>query len=647
MTKQRHMIRRQILELQVSRQSDAWSLQQRAGQILQGLTPVIESCCDEVSSVDCLYRIERLELDLGRLDRELLEQQMPERFAKVLRRQLAEQIGQPGEKKRASLQISQWELFEHYLQWGRLPWWADQQRSGQPQESLDWLLRAAPAWLARSLPAVLASATALARLAGQFPERALAGLLEVLAPALDGYPLLLQETLRALPEHMPELAKVPASRYRSLVWQSLLACAVAKPTQAATVQEYSQAVLQRLAGCLPGLSRWNMSPLRQGFLQASEGRPQAVRDVAVQLAAEPAVVQIEPMVDTLNSLNSLETPNLSAAAVSVDVPGSAGILAADVNVNRAYRAGEASEFSEGRGHLPSTEVWQSLQDWLEQGAEAVPPFWLQSWPQPLRTALFTHLHSLDMELAPALVQLSTWLERVAPEPEWLQSWPGLLREEFTAQVQYLAMATAELPVQPAFAENRALAPAVSFSLPVAGSVGAGGAALFSDADAVYLNNAGLVILWPFLKTFFQRQSLLQEQGGFRDEAARRRGVALLQCLADGGAEPPEYLLPLNKLLCGMALDDLFELDEPLSEAETAECEALLQAAIAQAPIWRNLSIAGLRGSFLQRTGMLTARDGVWLLRVEKHTYDVVLERVPWNFNWIKLPWMSASLQVEW
>jgi hypothetical protein len=626
MTKQRHMIRRQILELQVSRQSDAWSLQQRAGQILQGLAPVIERCCDEFSSAECLYRIERLELDLGRLDRELLEQQMPERFAEALRRQLAEQIGQPGEKKRASLQISQWELFEHYLQWGRLPWWADQQRSGQPQESLDWLLRAAPAWLARSLPAVLASATALARLAGQFPERALAGLLEVLAPALDGYPLLLQETLQALPEHMPELAKVPAPRYRSLVWQSLLACAVAKPTQAATAQEYSQAVLQWLAGCLPGLSRWNMSPLRQGFLQASDGRPQAVRDVAVQLAAEPAVVQVEP-------LDSLEAQNLSADAVGVYAPGSAGILAADVT--RDYRAGGTS----GREHLPSTDVWQSLQDWLEQGAEAAPPFWLQSWPQPLCAALFARLHSLDMELAPALVQLSTWLERTAPEPEWLQSWPSLLREEFTAQVQYLAMGTAELPS----IGIRAMDLAVPSSLPAAGA----GAALFSDADAVYLNNAGLVILWPFLKTFFQRQSLLQEQGGFRDEAARRRGVALLQCLADGGAEPPEYLLPLNKLLCGMALDDLFELDEPLSEAETAECDALLQAAIAQAPIWRNLSIAGLRGSFLQRTGMLTARDGVWLLRVEKHTYDVVLERVPWNFNWIKLPWMSASLQVEW
>ena len=69
--------------------------------------------------------------------------------------------------------------------------------------------------------------------------------------------------------------------------------------------------------------------------------------------------------------------------------------------------------------------------------------------------------------------------------------------------------------------------------------------------------------------------------------------------------------------------------------------------IAQAPILNNMSIPGFRGSFLLRLGILSLRDGIWLLRVERETYDLVLDRFPWGFEWVKLPWMETPLQVEW
>lgn len=626
MGRQRHVILRQTLELRVARQGDAWPLQEQAKQLMGSLEPIIERCCDQFSSADRLHRIERLELDLGRMDPEYWTQQLPERFAAALQRQLAEHFQRQESGGQASLQMSRWELLEHYLRYGRLPWWADEQRAGQPQESLDWLLRLAPAWLAKSMPALLADAGAVSRLAGQFPERVLAPLLEVLLPGLPGYPALLQATLLDLPRHGLVLADRPAAHYRRLVWQSLLACAApAGSPFAGTAEAFSHAVLQRLAGLL----QQDAAPLRQAFLQAAAGRAPALMDVAVQLAAEPAVIQAELNGESLSKLESLEAPQHLPAADSV-----------------------AS---------PVAEAWQALQHWLEQGAEAAPPFWLQAWPQPLRAALFTRLSSLGAGLAPALVQLSTWLERTAPEPAWLQSWPALLREELLAQLQQLAAgeplwenARASRDGDTAIPSSASPSGAAASADGMAGSgrasPGPGPAGLaadaFSEADAVYLNNAGLVILGPFLQTFFQRQNLVQERQ-FRDEAARRRGMALLQCLADGGNEPPEYLLPLNKLLCGAAPDALYELDEPLSETEIAACEDLLRAAIAQAPIWRNLSIAGLRGSFLLRSGRLAVGDGVWRLQVERHTYDLVLERLPWSFSWIKLPWMAAPLQVEW
>jgi hypothetical protein len=165
-------------------------------------------------------------------------------------------------------------------------------------------------------------------------------------------------------------------------------------------------------------------------------------------------------------------------------------------------------------------------------------------------------------------------------------------------------------------------------------------------DEIYISNAGLVILWPFLSQFFARLELLDGRQ-FRDYAAQQRAIALLQHIATGDQTCPEYVLPLNKLLCGLDPTALFDMLEPLYEAEMAECTNLLTAVIAQAPVLRTMSPSGFQGTFLLRQGMLSIRDGVWLLRVERQTYDIVLERFPWGWEWVKLPWMDAPLRVEW
>ena len=112
-------------------------------------------------------------------------------------------------------------------------------------------------------------------------------------------------------------------------------------------------------------------------------------------------------------------------------------------------------------------------------------------------------------------------------------------------------------------------------------------------------------------------------------------------LASGEPYPPEYLLPLNKLLCGMELAEVFDFGPPISAVEAQECDDLLGAVIAQAPILRDMSVPGFRGTFLLLPGLLRARDGAWLLQVERETYDIVLERFPWSW---KLIISSTSLK---
>ncbi|WP_437901463.1 contractile injection system tape measure protein [Sorangium sp. So ce124] len=168
----------------------------------------------------------------------------------------------------------------------------------------------------------------------------------------------------------------------------------------------------------------------------------------------------------------------------------------------------------------------------------------------------------------------------------------------------------------------------------------------ADADAVYVDNAGLVVLWPFLGHLFERLGLLADKQ-LKDRRALHRAAGLLQHLCTGDLEPAEYQLPLARVLSGMPMTEVFDFGPLVAEAEAEECVHLLTAAIASAPILGEMSIAGFRGSFLMRKGALSARDDAWLLRVERASHDVVLDRFPWGVSWVLLPWMAAPLCVEW
>lgn len=169
---------------------------------------------------------------------------------------------------------------------------------------------------------------------------------------------------------------------------------------------------------------------------------------------------------------------------------------------------------------------------------------------------------------------------------------------------------------------------------------------FSDADRLYVRNGGLVILWPFLQRFFGRLGLLEGKA-FKDDAAVQRAVGLLQYIAAADDAPSESALPLNKILCGIPPEEVFDFGPELTAEERSECDGLLAAVITQAGVLNDMSLAGFRGSFLLREAQLGVRDGNWLLRVERRTHDIVLDRFPWSVHFVKLPWMQAMMQVEW
>ncbi len=170
--------------------------------------------------------------------------------------------------------------------------------------------------------------------------------------------------------------------------------------------------------------------------------------------------------------------------------------------------------------------------------------------------------------------------------------------------------------------------------------------LKEDEATNYIRNAGLVLLHPFLSTYFSRLELT-EKGKFVNEEAQFRAIHLLQYLVDGTALHQEHELVLNKILCGLPVEEPIPLEILISEKEKAVSLELLQVVLQQWEKLKNTSIEGLRASFLQRQGALTPMDDAWKLRVEQRGYDILLQTLPWSVGMIKASWMKKILYVEW
>ncbi|WP_276484822.1 contractile injection system tape measure protein [Paraflavitalea pollutisoli] len=165
--------------------------------------------------------------------------------------------------------------------------------------------------------------------------------------------------------------------------------------------------------------------------------------------------------------------------------------------------------------------------------------------------------------------------------------------------------------------------------------------------AIACSNAGLVLLFPYISRFFEQAGLVAS-GEFVSPEARTTAVQALHWLATGTTSlPPEELLVLPKLLCGLDLSEVVTWEEELPEGITVEGHELLEAIIGHWAVLQNTSPDGLRQTFLQRMGNLRLQDDNYILQVEESGVDVLLNSIPWGFRHFRLPWMRRHLVTEW
>ncbi len=589
MTEQRHRIRRQVLEVAIRGEAAARALQSRLGRCQRRrIVPLVDRCLSEASAPGRIHRLESLEVDLGEVDLRNLERDLVEKLGDRLRQALAERLSEQerGDKRREGgvEAASRLELLELFARTGSLPWWADATRPRLVDESLDFLISRAPRPLAASMWRMAGDRRHLQRIVLHCGDETLAALFAVLV-SLPQPPPELEALLRA----RRAVAGVTAEGFRSAAWRAVLRTSCRGRLRSREPMSFWKEALTRTALEMGTTYVSLVSGLHRLLRPAPDRRPEPFATVVESLYRE--IPGVEPQAE----------PSPDPAAP---------------------RAGDRRQEIErlldrlGRPDGPLTGLFAALRPIARR------------LPARLRGRWLAALRDLDRHR----------LGERLPPPDALKR---CLAELEGAAAVLPAPATKELMrlFREAIEADRAEAPAHSAEEEPVDLT-------FSDADVAYVENAGLVIIWPFLGHFFERLDLMEDKQ-FKEPEAVQRAVGILQYIATEDPSPPEYQVTLGKVLCGMEPNAVFDFGPPVTEAEAEECTSLLEAAIGHAPILNDMSVAGFRGSFLIRKGALSAEAGTWLLRVERETFDVVLDRFPWSVSWLKLPWMEVPIQVEW
>ena len=163
---------------------------------------------------------------------------------------------------------------------------------------------------------------------------------------------------------------------------------------------------------------------------------------------------------------------------------------------------------------------------------------------------------------------------------------------------------------------------------------------------IAISNAGLVLMQSFFPSYFNRAGLL-EQGVFKSEQQQKQALHFLQFLVCGQTETEEQYLVLNKIICGIDIDQAVPVGITLSANDKKTAEGLLQAVIDHWSAIGTSSLHGFRGNWLIRKGLLTETEKQWELAIEGKAYDLLLKSIPFSFSLIKFPWMKKPLYVNW
>ncbi|MGD2180621.1 contractile injection system tape measure protein [Lusitaniella coriacea] len=605
MTQQHHKIKQQILELHVSSDLKSFELQNKISALYRSkIIPLIEAYCNRLSNPDCIHRIDSLEIDLGEIEISSLETDFVQKVADNLYEQLSQKLAPisappnnssiPIERTKSLQPISpieaNFELFRYFLEMGRLPWWREALNPREFEQLFDKLIAESPQKTKSLLQNSLKQEKFVPRILYQFSEPMLMNLLELIAPAWHPIVRAYLRDINILAPHIQSWRGITPHQLRQAIWRGILLQISLNPKTDTVLQGnlfYLAAQFQIDARSLFKELQIIIQNLTRERVDFASELLQKITTISQDIIHEEIVFS-----------------TFSEKEISKNIEHLINALGNLKNLD----ANSQNLFSLA---LEIDSILSQIKSSSPKDTDREP--------------------SISTRLNPFLERVSALTTAIAKR----ETIPSVERiETIVRDLKSIYRKVARTDKAP---QSQTL---IEFNTPQDSYISP------KDTEDIYIQNSGLVLLWPFLNRFFETLGLVESSQFIAPQTAYQ-SVLLLQYLADRSVDTLEHLLPLNKILCGIDLTESVEAHLDISEIDKDECNALLSATIQNWSALKNTSIGGFRQAFLQRSGILRSHHGDWLLQIEHQTHDILLDRLPWSIRVIKLPWMKRVLYTEW
>jgi hypothetical protein len=610
---QRHSIKKQIIEINFSSQAGAFELQNEVSRIYRHkLIPIIDNLLSQFSSSEIIYKINTLEINLGNIDINNIEQELIDKVTQKFEQQLLKEIGVstyicsaqtqsdtnlhessillPGIEalsdetgrgrdkntrenqvssmdatwdkssfnkieilETADIEASQLNIFSYFIQTGMLPWWSEKLSKQQIEECCDRLITNSPNKIKYLIEQNFKDTNQLQRIIYQFSDSILLRIVELFTADADLVEFIADYNAdtKLIFKRLEQTKNIPEAKLRLDKWQGIFF----------------------------------------SFSSDSNTKLNKLRLTQANLLH----------ITTTNGINYSDFLNSIVAQIN-------------------YLSKEGNCFKSTLDKI-ITEIKSTSKEtqFFRQDKQA--------------NLLLSELQQLSVN-TPISVQYTQQINQLKNELKILLNEIKNSATNQTTRLNQLSQITQTLKTKIQQETNYQQSPLIN------------AVNTFSQSDEIYIYNAGLILLWPFLNRFLVKIGLVANNL-FINKMSAERASLLLQYLVEDSTESSEHILPLNKILCGIDLLEALNTNLEIATEEQAECENLLSAVIQNWSILKNTSIEGFRKAFLHRNGILRVHNNGWLLQVERETYDILLDRIPWSIQVIKLPWMDSILYVEW
>jgi hypothetical protein len=164
-------------------------------------------------------------------------------------------------------------------------------------------------------------------------------------------------------------------------------------------------------------------------------------------------------------------------------------------------------------------------------------------------------------------------------------------------------------------------------------------------DGQYVQNAGLILIHPFIKTFFEHCDLIDPKT--QQLIDPELCAHLLHYIATGKTNAPEYDMVFEKFLCNIPMNQTINKHIKLSRKHKTQAKNVIESVQHNWNPMKKSSAALLQNEFFQRSGKLVVTDHDYTLTIERKAQDILLDNLGWGLGLVNLPWKEKFIFINW